>query len=116
MIAVKMNTLCEVFTMPRRTIQQSRYRFWLVMALLGLAIVAAGILWTWDESPEVGQSPINPPLTSTSPLATPQVTLTPTPIPSSWTGAGAALLWIMLGIFLALGIISIVYIWDRRSA
>jgi hypothetical protein len=100
--------------MPSRIIQQHRYRIWLIVALIGLCFVAAGVLWTWDTPPDASQSPINPPLAGASPLETPRAT--PTPIPSSWTGAGAALLWIMLGILLALGIISAIYIWDRRSA
>lgn len=102
--------------MPSRIIQQHRYRIWLIVALIGLCFVAAGVLWTWDTPPDASQSPINPPLAGASPLATPPTTPTPTAIPSSWTGAGAALLWIMLGILLALGIISAIYIWDRRSA
>ncbi|HDQ72591.1 MAG TPA: hypothetical protein ENN19_10910 [Chloroflexi bacterium] len=105
--------------MPSPILQQRHYRFWLIVALIGIAIVASGILWTWDgrpdARPDTHQSPIDPPLVGASPLATPTLAATPASLPSAWTGAGAALLWVALGILLALGVASILYLRDRRS-
>ena len=68
-------------------------RLWLALALLVVLGAAAG-LWMRGAQPD---------RTSPSPLPTPTPSSTATP-PSPWVTGGAALLWVMLGIALALGI------------
>ncbi len=50
-----------------------------------------------------------------SPQATPSIIDTiASPPPASWTNGGTALLWVTLGIMLALGIAFLMLRWHRR--
>jgi len=99
--------------------QWHRLRLWFALALAAVLIVA-GALWLRGTLPlgTVSTSPIltSPPTPDgTSPPSAPTSTATAA-IPSSWTGAGATLLWVALGIVLALGVAFIVLRWYRRAA
>jgi hypothetical protein len=90
-------------------------RLWLALALL-VVLGAAAALWLRGARPDstgpstsdassalrAGSSALPSPL-ATSPLPTPTLPSTATP-PSPWITGAAALLWVMLGIALALGI------------
>jgi len=81
-----------------------RPRLWLALAL---AVVFIAAIAPWLRAPHVPQE--------TSPLPTPAPPSTAA-LPSSWTGAGAILLWVTLGIVLALGITFLLLRWYRRTA
>jgi hypothetical protein len=68
-------------------------RLWLALALL-VVLGAAAALWLHGARPDT---------TSPSPLPTPTPPSTAT-LPSPWVTGGAALLWVILGSALALGI------------
>ena len=77
-------------------------RLWLALALL-VVLGAAAALWLRGAQPDgTGPSALPSPPT-TSPLPTPKPPSTATP-PSPWATGGAVLLWVILGIALALGI------------
>ncbi|MDY6876584.1 MAG: hypothetical protein SWK90_10360 [Chloroflexota bacterium] len=84
--------------------QWHRPLLWFVLALAVVLIAAVG-LWLRGTLPgNGGESPLPIPLASgVSPLATP-TPAHPASLPASWTGAGAALLWTVLGAVLALGV------------
>jgi len=103
---------------PRR----SSHTLWLVLALVA-ALVAATVLWLRGMQAGGGPSPLSTPSAlDSSPLSTPlppapdvSAETTPSP-PPSWTGGGAVLLWVVLGIVLALGIAFVILRWYRRAA
>ena len=89
--------------------QRHRFRLWLALALVAV-LIAAAVLWLRGTLP--GGS-------SRSALPTPAIPgASPLPIPASptsvrssspsWASGGAVLLWVVLGIGLALGIAFII--------
>ena len=82
--------------------QWRRPRLWFALALAVVLIVVA-VLWLRGTLPGGGSHSPLPAfsLPGTSPLPTP--TPSSTAPPSAWTGGGAALTWVALGIVLALG-------------
>jgi len=97
--------------------QSRRLRLWFALALVA-ALVVVTALWLRGALPEESvRSPLSTPLVAgESPLPTPlQATDAPIP-PAPWAGGGAALLWVALGIVLALSVAFLVLRWDRRAA
>jgi len=96
--------------------QWRRLRLWFALAL-AVVLIAATVLWLQGALPGGGsESPLPIPLGSeVSPLPTPTPAYTAV-LPSSWTGAGAALLWAVLGAVLALGVALAILRWYRRAA
>jgi hypothetical protein len=84
--------------------QWHRLRLWLALAL-AVVLVAAIALWLRGVLPLGGSHSAlpTPALSGVSPLPTPTPRSAAAP-PRSWTTGGAALLWVALGIVLALGI------------
>jgi hypothetical protein len=96
-------------------IQWRRLRLWFVSVLVVLLIVAVA-LWLRGTLSGGQRSPLPTPVPSRgSPLATPMPTPATT-LPPSSTGVGAALLWVALGVLLALGITVVILHWYRRAA
>jgi hypothetical protein len=96
-------------------IQGRRPHLWLALAL-AVVLVAAVALWLLGIRPDGGgNSALPTPATSgVSPL--------PTPTPASaaahpppWAAGGAVLLWVALGIVLALGIAFVILRWHRHD-
>ncbi len=83
-----------------------RPRLWLVSAL-AVVLVATAALWLRGTPPYDGNhSPLPTPSAPwTSPLPTPIPLNTAAAPPPAWTGGGAALVWVALGIALALGVV-----------
>jgi hypothetical protein len=91
-------------------------RLWLLLASAVVLIAAAG-LWLRGARPGDGQSPLpTPAAAGGSPLSTPSPENAASSPPSSWTNGGAALLWVAIGILLALGIAFIILRWYRGAA
>jgi len=95
-----------------------RPHLWLALALV-VVLIAAAALWLLGIQPDSGgRSALSTPATSAvSPLPTP----TPTPAsatthPPPWATGGAVLLWVTLGIVLALGITFVILRWHRHDA
>ena len=90
-------------------------RFWFSLTLAAVLIVAAA-LWlrgAWSGS---DQSPLPTPVAAgVSPLVTPTPENTAPSPPSSWANGGAILLWVALGILLALGIAFVILRWYRGA-
>ena len=109
-----------------------RLRLWLVLALI-VVLIAVVALWLRSTSLGDARSPLPTPpvsgmetrpadaVSGVSPLST------PTPVasaasasaptsPSSWAGGGLVLLWVALGIVVALGIAFIILRWHRHVA
>jgi hypothetical protein len=88
-----------------------RPRLWLALAL---ALVLAAVAWLWLRGAWLGggRSPL--------PTLAPGLSPLPTPAPSTplshWVGGGAVLLWVTLGIMLALLIALVIVYWPRRVA
>ena len=101
--------------------QLHRLRLWFVLALV-VVLIAAAVLWLRGMLPggTALTSPIPPPPRTSegaSPLPTPtpaSSTSAAAPL-SSCTGAVAALLWVALGVVLALGIAFAILRWYRRA-
>jgi hypothetical protein len=91
-------------------------RFWFSLALAAVLIVAAA-LWlrgVWFGS---DQSPLPTPVAAgESPLSTPSAENAASSPPSAWSNGGAILLWVALGILLALGIAFVILRWYRGPA
>lgn len=96
------------------SIWQRYPRLWIVAVASALVLLAAIGLWLRGTSSLDEQSPL-PTLTWLSPLTTPPLvdTAASSP-PASWTNGGTALLWVALGILLALGIAHLMLRWYRR--
>lgn len=93
-------------------IQSHRLRLWLTLALIA-ALIAAAALWLRGTLSDdtTSTSPIRPPTRApagTSPLPTPTRSTSTASPPRSWSGAGAALLWVALGGVLALAIATLI--------
>ncbi|MBU0705340.1 MAG: hypothetical protein KKC18_15935 [Chloroflexi bacterium] len=96
--------------------QSRRLRLWFALAL-AVVLVATAALWLRGAlSEESSRSPLPTPLAAgESPLPTPAHADTATPPPASWTGGGAALLWVALGVALALIVVFFILRWEHRS-
>lgn len=82
---------------------------------LGVIVVVAAVLWLRGGRPGGDLSALPTPATSEeSPLPTPTSASLTTHL-RSWTTGGAVLLWVALGILLALGIALIVLRWQRQD-
>jgi hypothetical protein len=88
--------------------QQHRLRLWLALALIAV-LLATAALWLRGMLPgSSSHSTLPTPATSgVSPLLTPTHAPALAPLPS-WATGGAVLLWVVLGIGLALGIAFII--------
>ncbi len=92
-----------------------RPQVWFALALT-VVIAAALALWLRGAQSGSDRSPLSTPVASVgSPLPTPTRENTAPP-PSAWTNGGAVLLWVALGILLALGITFVMLRWYRDSA
>ncbi len=92
--------------------QLRRLRLWFALALT-IVIIAAAVLGLHSTLPSSHHSPLPTPVTSgILLLPTPSTTASAPPI--SWTGGGAVLLWVVMGIVLALGIVFILH-WHHRA-
>jgi hypothetical protein len=96
-------------------IQGHRPRLWLALALV-VVLVAAAALWLLGIQPDNGgRSALSTPATSAvSPLPTPTPASAATH-PPPWAAGGAVLLWVALGIVLALGIAFVILRWHRHD-
>jgi len=96
--------------------QWRRLRLWFALAL-AVVLIAAAVLWLRGTLPGSGsESPLPIPLgLGVSPLPTPTPAYSAA-LPASWTGAGAALLWAVLGVVLALGVAFAILYWYSRAA
>ncbi|HEY72149.1 MAG TPA: hypothetical protein G4N99_02625 [Thermoflexia bacterium] len=96
--------------------QSRRLRLWFVLALI-VALVVAALLWLRGALFEDNDvSPLPTPLVlGESPLPTPTQASAAPATPASWSNRGAALLWVTLGIGLALCIAFFILRWDRRA-
>jgi hypothetical protein len=85
-----------------------RLRLWLALALAAV-LVAAIALWLRGVLPEGGNHSAlpTPAIAGASPLPTPPPSSVAVP-PPAWATGGAVLLWVALGIMLALGIAFVV--------
>ncbi len=95
-----------------------RYSHLLLSLALVLIAILVAALWFYGAQPRPDPSPLPTPMTPReSPLSTPDVentTVSPPP-PSSWATGGAVLLWVALGILLALGLALIILRWYHRT-
>ena len=92
-----------------------RSHLWLAVAL-GVILVVAAALWLRGVHPGgSGLSAVPTPATpEESPLPTPTSASPTAPFPS-WVTGGAVLLWVALGLLLALGIAFITLRWHRHN-
>jgi len=97
-------------------IQWRRLRLWFASVLLVLLVVAVA-LWLRGALPGSQRSPLPAPVPSGgSPLPTPMPT-SATTLPPSSAGVGTTLLWVALGVLLALGItVAILYAYRRAAS
>ena len=96
-------------------IQGRRPHLWLALALV-VVLIAAAALWLLGIQPDSGgRSALSTPATSVvSPLPTP-TPASATTHPPPWVAGGAVLLWVALGIVLALGIAFVILRWHRHD-
>jgi len=82
-----------------------RPRLWLALALTAV-LIAAAALWLRGTLPYGSSHSLlpTPSAPGMSPLPTPTLSSTAATPPPAWTGGGAALVWVALGIVLALGV------------
>lgn len=96
-------------------IQGRRPRLWLAVAL-AVVLVAAVALWLYGTRRDgSGQSALPTPISGVSPLPTPTPVAAATHLPS-WAAGGAVLLWVTLGIVLALSIAVVILRHYRHDA
>ena len=97
--------------------QLRRLRLGLVLVLAAV-LVAAAALWLRGALPyDDSHSPLpTPSHLRTSPLPTPTPSSAEAATPPAWKGAGVALVWVALGIVLALGVARIILGWNRHHA
>lgn len=94
-----------------------RLRPWFALALV-VVLIAAAALWLRGLLPGGGgHSPLLiPSAAGESPFATPPPTTAAASSPLAQAGIGAVLLWVALGVVLALAITLIILLWHRRTA
>jgi hypothetical protein len=93
-----------------------RLRPWFALALV-VVLIAVAALWLRGLLPSGGHSPLLiPSATGESPLATPPPTTAAASSPPAQAGIGAVLLWVALGVVLALAITLIILLRHRRTA
>ena len=87
--------------------QWRRLRLWLPLALVVVLIVGVALWLSGTLPPDRARSPLPTPLASEgSPV--------PAPLSASlWRDAGIALLWVALGVLLALGVVFILTYYRR---
>ncbi|MCP4538469.1 MAG: hypothetical protein GY832_15140 [Chloroflexi bacterium] len=91
-------------------------RFWFSLTLAVVLIVAVA-LWLRGTSFDGAQSPLpTPKAAAVSPLTTPSPENAAPSLPSAWSSGGAILLWVALGILLALGLAFVILRWYRGAA
>ena len=87
---------------------------WLALALVAILLVAAALWLHGTRSGTGGRSALpTPAILADSPLSTPTLA---TSHPTTWSAGGAVLLWVTLGIVLALGIALVILRWQGRDA
>jgi hypothetical protein len=98
-------------------IQLRRLRLGLVLVLAAV-LVAVAALWLHGALPYGdNHSPLpTPSHLRTSPLPTPTPSSAEAAVPPAWKGASVALVWVALGIVLALGVARIILGWNRHRA
>ena len=90
-------------------------RFWLVLACT-VVIIVAFVLWQRGARSDGDPSPLPTPVASAeSPLPTPALGDDAPLPPTSWSNGGAVLLWVALGILVALAITFIILRWYRGA-
>lgn len=99
-----------------RMTQARRPSFWLWLMLTAV-LVAVIAVWTCYAAPGGrGRSPLPTPADQmTSPLPTPISAGTDVAPSLPWISGGAALLWVVLGVLLGLGIALVVFRSHRRD-
>lgn len=95
--------------------QSRRPRLWFALILV-VVLIATIALWLrgalFEES---SRSPLPTPLAAgESPLPTPTHADTASPPPTFWTDGGTALLWVILGVALALIVVLFILRWEHR--
>lgn len=88
---------------------------WLLLVLMAVILIAAAALWLRGTQRDGDHSPLATPVAAdASPLSTPTLENGMSPPPTSWSNGGVALLWVALGILLALIIAFVILRWYRR--
>jgi hypothetical protein len=88
---------------------------WLSLVLLVLILIAAAALWLRGAQLGGGRSPLaTPAVADASPLSTPAAESEMSPPPASWNNGGVVLLWVALGVLLALIIAFAILRWYRH--
>jgi hypothetical protein len=88
---------------------------WLLLVLAAVILIAAIVLWQRGMQPGGDHSPLaTPAAAGASPLSTPAIEGGMSPPPTSWSNGGVALLWVALGILLALIITFVILRWYHR--
>jgi hypothetical protein len=82
---------------------QRPIRLILVLVLIVLLIVVAIVLWRRDGPSDGVPRPSDSPM-AVSPLPSPSATAVSESPPGVWSSRATALLWVVLGIFLSLGL------------
>jgi hypothetical protein len=87
----------------------------LLLVLIAVIVIAAAALWLRGAQQSAERSPLaTPAAADASPLPTPATKTDMPPPPASWNNGGVALLWVALGILLALIIAFVVLRWYHR--
>ena len=96
--------------------KRRRYlRVWLLLVLMAVILIAAAALWLRGAQPSGDHSPLaTHTAADASPLATPTLENGTSPPPTSWSNCGVVLLWVALGILLALIIAFVILRWYHR--
>jgi hypothetical protein len=95
--------------------QSHRLRLVLALAVVGVVVAAVGLWLSGALSGGSSNSPLYIPMAQVSPFPTPAASDS-TATPPAWTGGGVALVWVALGIVLALGVAFVILRWYRRAA
>jgi hypothetical protein len=93
-----------------------RYLYvWFSLAIIVIILIAATALWRRGTPPGGDHSPLaTHAAAGVSPLPTPTSENETSPPPTSWRNGGVVLLWVALGILLALIIAFVVLSWVHR--
>ena len=96
-------------------IRWHRSYLWLALALVAIILVAAALWLHGTRSGTGGRSALpTPAISADSPISTPTLK-SPTPPPTTRAAGGAVLLWVSLGIVLALGIALVILRWQSHD-